>query len=94
MWFRVGSLALPQKTNLHSHIFRNALYSTSPRGVFHVLQDVILVSVPWLHPCLPRGIFEVPRLNRPCNVKAGDHIHIGQGWRHWAVTKQEGVDAV
>jgi hypothetical protein len=32
MWFRVGSLALPQKMNLHSHIFRKALYSTSVRG--------------------------------------------------------------
>jgi hypothetical protein len=32
MWFRVGSLALPQKINLHNHIFRKALYSTSVRG--------------------------------------------------------------
>jgi hypothetical protein len=26
MWFRVGSLALPQKINLHSHMFGKALY--------------------------------------------------------------------
>jgi hypothetical protein len=32
IWFRVGSLALPQKINLHNHIFRKALYSTSVRG--------------------------------------------------------------
>jgi hypothetical protein len=32
MWFRVGSLALPQKMNLHSHMFRKALYSTSDKG--------------------------------------------------------------
>jgi hypothetical protein len=32
MWFKVGSLAFPQKINLHSHMFKNALYSTSPRG--------------------------------------------------------------
>jgi hypothetical protein len=30
--FRVGSLALPQKMNLHSHMFRKALYSTSDKG--------------------------------------------------------------
>jgi hypothetical protein len=32
MWFRVGLLALPQKINLHSYIFRKALYSTSDKG--------------------------------------------------------------
>jgi hypothetical protein len=32
IWFKVGSLALPQKINLQSHMFRKALYSTSDRG--------------------------------------------------------------
>jgi hypothetical protein len=32
IWFKVGSLALPQKMNLHSHMFRHALYSTLLRG--------------------------------------------------------------
>jgi hypothetical protein len=32
IWFRVGSLALPQKINLHNHMFRKAMYSTSVRG--------------------------------------------------------------
>jgi hypothetical protein len=76
------------------HIQKCPIFDITKGIVSHVLQDVILVSVPRLHPCLPRRIFEFPRLNRPCDVKAGDHIHISQGWRHWAMAKKEGVDAV
>jgi hypothetical protein len=63
-------------------------------AVLHVIQDIILVSAPWFHPCLSCGIFEIPGANGSCNVKAGDHVHIGQSWGHRAVTKKEGVDAI
>jgi hypothetical protein len=76
------------------HIQKCPVFDITKGIVSHVLQDVILLPVPWLHPCLPRRIFEFPRLNRSCDVKASDHIHIGQGWRHWAMTEEEGVDAV
>jgi hypothetical protein len=76
------------------HIQKCPIFDFTKGIVLDVLQDVMLVSVPWLHPCLPRRIFEFPRLNRSCNIKAGDHIHISQGWRHWAVAKEEGVDVV
>jgi hypothetical protein len=76
------------------HVQKCPVFNFTKGIVLHVLQDVILVSVAWFHPCLPRRVFEFPRLNRSCNVKAGDHIHIGQSWRHRAVAKEEGVDAV
>jgi hypothetical protein len=59
-----------------------------------VTQDIILISAPWFHPCLSGGTFEVPGMNRACNVKAGNHVHIGQSWGHRAVTKEEGIDAI
>jgi hypothetical protein len=43
---------------------------------------------------LSGGTFEIPGTNRACNVKAGNHVHIGQSWGHRAVTKEEGVDAI
>jgi uncharacterized phage protein gp47/JayE len=76
------------------HIQECSVFNITKGIVFHVLQDVILISVPWLYPCLPRGILEFPRLDRPGDVKAGNHIHIGQGWRHWAMAKKEGIDTV
>jgi hypothetical protein len=76
------------------HIQECSVFNITKGIVFHVLQDVILISVPWLYPYLLRGILEFPRLNRPSDVKAGNHIHIGQGWRHWAMAKKESVDTV
>jgi hypothetical protein len=76
------------------HIQKGSVLNITKGIVFHMLQDVILVSIPWLYPCLARRAFEVPGLDRPCDVKAGDHIYIGQSWRHWAMPKKEGIDAI
>jgi hypothetical protein len=35
------------------HIQECSVFDGTQGIVFHVFQDVILVSVPWLHPCLP-----------------------------------------
>jgi hypothetical protein len=59
-----------------------------------MILDIIFVSAPWFHPCLSCGTFEIPGVNRSCNVKAGNHVYIGQSWGHWAVTKKEGVDTI
>jgi hypothetical protein len=43
---------------------------------------------------LSSGTFEIPETKKSCNVKARDHVYIGQSWGHWAMTKKEGVDAI
>jgi hypothetical protein len=35
------------------HIQKCSVFNGTQGIVFHVFQDIILVSVPWLHPCLP-----------------------------------------
>jgi hypothetical protein len=35
------------------HIQKCLVFNSTKGIVFHVFQDVILVSIPWLHPCLP-----------------------------------------
>jgi hypothetical protein len=59
-----------------------------------VILDIWLVSASWLHSCLPCGAFVFLGIHGSWNVKEGDHIHIGQGWRHWAMTKEESIDAI
>jgi hypothetical protein len=76
------------------HIQEFPVFDFTKGAVLHMVQDVIFVSTPWFHPCLSCGTFEIPGTNKSCNVKAGNHLHIGQSWGHWAVTKKEGVDAI
>jgi hypothetical protein len=76
------------------HVQECPVFNFTKGFVLHVLQDVVLVSALWFHSCLPRSVFEFPGLDKSCNVKAGDHIHISQSWRHRAVAKEEGVDAI
>jgi hypothetical protein len=61
MWLRVGSLALPQKINLHSHMFRNALYSTSPRGPSFIWF--------WIYDLYPLLVFTPFCLEEPLYLK-------------------------
>jgi hypothetical protein len=78
-------LALPQKMNLHSHMFRNALYSTSLRGssfMWFWIYD--LYPLPDFTPvCLVEPLYW-KGVHGSWNVKAGDHVHNGQSWGHWA----------
>jgi hypothetical protein len=57
MWFRVGSLALPQKMNPHSHMFRKALYSTSDKGP----SDMCF----WIYLLYPTPVFTPVCLEEP-----------------------------
>jgi hypothetical protein len=34
------------------HIQKGSVFNIAKRIIFHMLQDVILVAVPWLYPCL------------------------------------------
>jgi hypothetical protein len=60
IWFRVGSLALPQKMNLHSHMFRKALYSTSDKGP----SDIYF----WIYILYPTPVFTPFCLEEPLNL--------------------------
>jgi hypothetical protein len=59
-----------------------------------MILDISFISTPWFHSCLSCGTSIVLGVNRSCNIKAGNHVYIGQGWRHWAMTKKEGIDTV
>jgi hypothetical protein len=50
IWFRVGSLALPQKINLHNHIFRKGfVFNIGQRAIRHMVLDISLVSNSCFH---------------------------------------------
>jgi hypothetical protein len=34
------------------HVQKSSVFNIAKGIVFHVLQDIILVAVPWLYPCL------------------------------------------
>jgi hypothetical protein len=90
-----GLIGFPtENKSAQPHIQKGSVFNFTQGIVLHVFHNVLLVSVPWLHPCLPGGVFEIPRLNRSYNVKAGDHIYVGQGGRHRTVAKKESVDVV
>jgi hypothetical protein len=82
MWFRVGSLALPQKMNLQSHMFRKALYSTSDRGPSDIYFCMYLLypTPVFTHVCLEEPLYLCgytdPVISRPViiytSVKVGD----------------------
>jgi hypothetical protein len=42
------------------------------------------------------GFPEFPnkRIHGFCDVKDGHHLYIGQGRRHWAMAKEEGIDVI
>jgi hypothetical protein len=95
MWFRVGSLALPQKMNLHNHIFRKALYSTSDKGPSDIKFWIyLLYPNPYFHSCLSRGALVLVWIHSSCDSQAGYHVYIGQSGGHWPMAKKEGICAI
>jgi hypothetical protein len=76
------------------HVQKRLVFDFTKGAILNMVLDIILVSAPWFHPCLSYGTFEISGANRSCNVKAGNHVYIGQSWGHWAVAKKEGVDAI
>jgi hypothetical protein len=93
IWFRVGSLAFPQKMNLHSHIFK-ALYSTSDTWPSDMFLDIHLISNSCFHSFLPGGAFVFVRIHGSCDIKAGHHIYIGLSWRYWSMAKEKSIDTI
>jgi hypothetical protein len=95
MWFRVGSLALPQKMNLHNHIFRKiSVFNIRQRAVTHIILYIFLISNPCSHSCLPGGALVLVRVYSSCDSKAGYHVYIGQSGGHWPVAKKKGIRAI
>jgi hypothetical protein len=59
-----------------------------------MILDIGFVSTSYLHSFLPGGVFILKGIHRSCDIEAGHHVYIGQGRRHWAVAKEEGIDAI
>jgi hypothetical protein len=87
-------LALPQKMNLHSHMFRKALYSTSVKGPSHICFLIYLLYPTLFYSFFAGGAFVFVRVHGSCDIKAGYHICIGPSGRHWCMTKKKSIDTI
>jgi hypothetical protein len=76
------------------HVQECPIFDFTQRAIFYVILDIWFVSTSWFHSCLPCGAFEFSGVHRSWNVKAGEHVHVGPSWGHWAMTKEKGIDAV
>jgi hypothetical protein len=59
-----------------------------------MILDIHFISNSYFHSSLPGGAFVFVRIHGSFDIKAVHHIYIGQGRRHWSMTKEESVDAI
>jgi hypothetical protein len=95
IWFKVGSLALPQKDkSAKPHVQKSSVFNLREGAIAHMVLDILFIFRSCFHSSLPARAFVLIRVHGSCNIKAGHHVNIGQGGGHWSMTKKESIDAV